>query len=128
MFRLMRRNKYDRITTSEIGRNDMRVLYIERRFYVIHYAFATARVIDDRDLHRTISSFLCVKLGAQIIVLYKKTYSWKIRSKFDHKEKIRIRTNGASRIIQNVPFANKFSRDRLTSTARMNNSYSLETV
>lgn len=47
MLRLMRRNKYDRITTSEIGRNDMHaVLYIERRFYVIHYAvqraFATA--------------------------------------------------------------------------------------
>lgn len=48
--RLMRCNKYDRVT-SEIERLDMlTVLYIARRFYVIHYitacnaiAFATAR-------------------------------------------------------------------------------------
>jgi len=39
MLRLMRCNKYDRITTSEIDRNDMHaVLCIERRFYIIHYS------------------------------------------------------------------------------------------
>lgn len=37
--RLMRCNKYDQVTTSEIERHDMRtVLYIARRFYVIHYS------------------------------------------------------------------------------------------
>lgn len=43
----MRHNKYDRITTSEIGRNGMyAVLCIERRFYVMHYGMQRSRVCD----------------------------------------------------------------------------------